>query len=71
MTTPLDTIVITPEPMQMLALAARSFPVPEISRKGPSEYLAFTIREDGQWVEALGRSPIDALDNVIREVARR
>lgn len=71
MTTPIATIVITPEPMQMLALAARSFPVPEIARKGPNEYLAYTVREDGQWVEALGRSPIDALDNVIREVARR
>lgn len=69
MTTP-TTINVPVTPQQQMALAWRGFPLPEVTRKSPHEYLAFTIREDGQWVEALGRDPFVAVQSLVREVSR-
>jgi hypothetical protein len=73
------TTTITPlvTPQQQMALAFRGFPLPEVTpktvatHKGPAtRYLAFTIRDDGQWVEALGRDTNEAVAALVREVSR-
>ena len=55
---------------QVERFATRGFPIPEVTRRG-DRYLAFTVREDGQWVEFLGHSPNHAVEQASKLVVQR
>jgi hypothetical protein len=68
-TTPTITPVVTPQ--QQMALAVRGFSLPEgkvLDGKGTTHVPS--IRADGQWVEAIGRDSMVAVQSLVREVAR-
>jgi len=64
---------------EQLAFQMRGFPLPEVQpidpvvRKGRvvDQYLAFTIREDGEWAEAIGDTPEWASRNLAVLLAQK
>lgn len=80
MTTPTILPVVTPQ--QQMALAFRDFSLPEgtevevILDTGSFPLVTakrtkvWSIRADGNWVEAIGRDQVDAVARLVREVAR-
>ena len=75
----MNTQTITPNvtPQQQMALAFRDFSLPEgtttqvVTARGIQERVkVWTIGPRGIWVEAIGRDPIDAVANLVREVSR-
>lgn len=64
-----DTITPVVTPQQQMALAWRGFAKPE-GKVTKSGVHVWTIRPDGQWVEAIGRDVNIAITSLVREVAR-
>jgi hypothetical protein len=62
------TPVVTPQ--QQMALAWRGFSLPEGQVVSPKEVHVWAIRDDGEWVEAIGRDVNVAVQSLVREVAR-
>lgn len=50
-------------PFQQVAFAQRGFPLPEVQPRG-REFVAFSRRDDGQWVEVIARSPEVAIQQL-------
>ncbi len=68
MTTPTILPVVTPQ--QQMALAFRDFPLPQVEPRG-NGFVAYTIREDGEWVEFFGRDPLVAVEQLARLIVQR
>ena len=73
----MNTITPVVTPQQQMALAFRGFPLPEgmevevVTPQGKVKRVkVWSIRADGNWVEAIGRDANIAVQSLVREVAR-